>query len=55
MVNHFVDDPLLSLSVEEGSIDEALAFLYTFCLASIIVVDDHKTDFWLVGLDSPPI
>ena len=52
MVNkHFANDSLISLSVEQGWVD---ACLDVFCTTSGFVVNDQKTNFWLVGLDSPP-
>jgi hypothetical protein len=55
MVNsHFADDSLLSLRVEQRSVDGALACLDTFCFASSTMVSAYKTNFWFVELDSPP-
>jgi hypothetical protein len=36
---------------ERNFVDEALACLDAFYFASGIVVNAHKTHFWLVGLD----
>lgn len=49
--NHFVDDSHLLVRAEKVSVDGALACLDTFCSASGDIVNAHKTDFWLVGLD----
>jgi hypothetical protein len=55
MVNkHFTDESLLSFSVDRGSIDATCACLDTFFPALVVVVNDHKIKFCLVGLDSMP-
>jgi hypothetical protein len=55
MVNyHFVDDSLLSMQIDQSSIDGACACLDLFCSASGVVVSEHRMDFWLVGLDTLP-
>ena len=51
--NHFADDSLLSMHVEQSLVDGAHACLVLFCLALSAMVSDHKIDLWLVGLDSP--
>jgi len=51
--NHFVDDSLLSVNAEQGSVEGAISCLNTFCTASDSVVNNHKTKYWLVGRDSP--
>lgn len=52
--NHFTDNSLLSVSVEQRSVNGALPCLDTLCVTSGFVVSNHKIEFWLVGLDSPP-
>lgn len=55
MVNHlFADDSLLSVCVDQGSVDGARDCLAVFCKAFGAVVSDHKTNYWLVGLEDPP-
>ena len=52
--NHFADDSLMSMKAYQDSIVGAQDCLSTFCEASGVVVNDHKINYWLVGLDEPP-
>jgi hypothetical protein len=52
--NHFLDDSLFSVRDEQESVDGALTCLDTFCVASGAMVSVHKTNFWIIGLDSSP-
>jgi len=49
--NHFADDSLLSVRVDQDSVAGARDCLSVFCEASGAIVSDHKMDYWLVGLD----
>ena len=44
---------LLSVRVDQGSIDGALSCLDSFYGAFGAIVSPQKIDFWLIGLDSP--
>ena len=50
--NNFGDDYLSSISVDQGTVDRALSCLDTFCRDSSAIVSTHKTNFWLLELDS---
>jgi len=52
--NHFVDDYLIFISVDQGFANVALSCLDTFCATLGIMVSAHKIDYWLIGMDSPP-
>ena len=42
------------LTSKQSSVDEALACLDKFCMTSSSVVNVHKIDHWIVGLDDAP-
>jgi hypothetical protein len=52
--NHFADDSLLSISADQGLLMGLFLDLDTFCeLLQGSMVNAHKTDYWLIGLDFP--
>ena len=52
--NPFVDDSLLSVSTDQGLVSTARDCLAMFCEASGAIVNDHKTNYWLVGIEDHP-
>jgi len=52
--NHFAYDSLFSVSIDQKSISTARDCLVVFCEASGAIVSDHKTNYWLVGLEDQP-
>lgn len=52
--NHFTNDSLLSIGMDQSSVDDALSCLVNFCRAFGAIVSPHKTIFWLIGVDMPP-
>ena len=54
MNNHFVDNSLLSMTTEKESISTAMKFLSLFFKPLGVIVSDHKTNYWIIGLDNPP-
>lgn len=47
--NHFSNDRILLVCLELHSVNETKRCLDTFCIASSVVVSDHKFEFWLIG------
>ena len=43
--NHFMEESLLFVKVDQGSVDRALFHLETFCRAFDVTVSPHKTNF----------
>jgi hypothetical protein len=55
MVNdHFADDSLLLVSVDQESVSAARDCFILFCEVVGAIVSDHKTNYWLVGLEDLP-
>ena len=53
--NHFVDDSLLSIQVNQESMYfSTWDFFSIFCKEYGSKIGDHKTKYWLIGIDEPP-
>ena len=50
--NHFLDDCLLLVCLDQRSVHFTLDCLYTVCVASDAVVG-HKHKIWIITLDAP--
>jgi hypothetical protein len=52
--NNFVDDSLMSVSTDQNSISTSMDCLAVFCEASGAIFSDHKTNYWLFGIEDRP-
>jgi hypothetical protein len=53
--NHFVDDSLFTTFVDKNFVSTTKDCLAMFCKASWKIVSDHKTNYWLVGIEDYPM
>ena len=53
--NYIAHDFFLSFQVDEDLVSSCRGFLSIFCNASRATINDHKTDYWLIGIDGSPI
>ena len=54
MTSNFSDDSLLSATTERESISTAMDCLNLFCKTSRAIVNEYKTNYWVVDLHDPP-
>ena len=53
--NDFAHDFFLSFEVDQELVSSCRGFLSIFCNPSRAKINDHKTDYWFIGIDGSPI